>query len=349
MSTIKLTTFYEQIVDGFPTPFILKILVSLVIGLVFIFLHYFSSPDLFDKTSLFLAAIISAAMASLYLATHTLRSILPEMERRTKGNVNLFMIPLNQLLTTKKFIQYGLFFAIVNCLMATIFGIPQSQGANHPQFINYAASLYFGYFLSGFVCGMPVLGILAVSQSLAQFGLSARRTLDFTSPDNCGGTLFIGNALMIMASVTLLVGILISTYVIKTDWGNNFGIAVELKAIWIIFPYLMSLIVFIAPALTLNKSLIHYKRRQDQLIRAKLDELRRQIDNGSNFSNNDLVKKYDFNQKLREQLHKMRTWPHGFSANFKYASVVLANSIAVHQGAETELQDVFKALLELAG
>jgi len=346
MSEIELTTFYEKIVGRFPFPFTSKILVSLALGLIFIYSHYLSSQvsadqkELFDITSIFLAAIISAAMASLYLATHTLRSILPEMERRTKDGGKLFMIPLKHLLVTKIFLQYGVFFAVLNCLMATVFGIPHIEESNHPQYFEYVISLYFGYFLAGFVCGMAVLGILAVFKSLRQFGINARHSFDFTSPDNCGGTLFIGNALMIFASVTLFVGVLISSYIINTEWVNTFGLAAGLKIIWIIFPYFMSIVVFVGPALSLNKSLIHYKRNQDQLIRSKLDKLMHQIDNEPNVSNDDLVKKYEFNQKLREQLHKMRTWPYGLNTNSKYFSMVVVNSFAVY-GANQKYIDKF--------
>jgi len=344
LNTIKLTTFYERPFDTFQLAFVFKIAIAVGLGASFWLPHYFVAADLYCPSSLYLAILISAAMACLYLATHTLRSILPEMERKTKGDVKLFMNVLDQLLTTKAFIQYGLFFAMANCFMANRFGVPQEE-FSHPQYFGYITTLYFGYFLAGFVCGMAVLGIFAVAKSLLKFGLNARRTLDFTSPDNCGGTLFVGNALLIFASVTLVVGLLISTYILKTDWGDNYGIAEELKMFWIIFPYFMSFFVFVVPALTLNKSLVSYKRQEDRLLGSKLEKLMYQIDNGSNISNDDLVKKYEFNQKLRVKLHQMRTWPYGFNANFKYLLVVVVNSFAMY-GSNDE---IMKKLFQLFG
>ncbi len=39
----------------------------------------------------------------------------------------------------------------------------------------------------------------------------------------------------------------------------------------------------------------------------------------------ELREDYDFQTNIREQLHRMRTWPYGLGANLKYLVILIAN------------------------
>ena len=345
MDDLNFQPFYDRVANRLKMPFLGKVVVSIALGLLFIGPHYWLADKWYQPTSILLAMIISMAMLSLYYATHVFRSILPVMVRRIKDKGNLLGKPIENYLSTKKMIIFGLSFAVINCCLAALFGIPESQLVEQPSPFAYVITLYWGYFLAGFVCGMAVQGIVTVCHAIGVFGLNVQGNLDYTSPDNCGGTLFLGNALMIFGSVTLLVGILISLYIIKTEWGELGNFVKSLKIVWVIFPYLMSFIVFVVPVLTLNKSLTEYKSQQDYRLQSKLHSIRDSIDKGGEVDLDDLRKQYEFNQDMREKLHKMRTWPYGLDTNAKYMIVVIANTYAFFQSAGSEIS----ALANLAG
>ena len=199
MNSSNFQPFYDAIADRSIFPFLAKIVISITLGGLFIVPHYYVSPEWFDKTSILLAMIIGVAMLSLYYATYTFRGILPRMTRLNRGDRHLFMDPVQKLLSTKNLLLSGLLFAFLNCYVAYSFGIPKINLINEPQFLPYAITLYWGYFLAGFVCGMAVLGIFTVSYALSIIGSKINDALDFpspdkpeafeyTSPDNCGGT-----------------------------------------------------------------------------------------------------------------------------------------------------------------
>jgi len=118
--------FYEVIADRFISPFLSKIVISIIFGALFLTPHYFFvAADWFDNTSILLAIIIGVAMLSLYYATYTFRSILPQMTRLNRDDDHLFMAPVLKLLSNKNLLLSGLIFALLNCLVAYSFGIPK--------------------------------------------------------------------------------------------------------------------------------------------------------------------------------------------------------------------------------
>jgi hypothetical protein len=207
----------------------------------------------------------------------------------------------------------------VNCSFAWVFGL---RYTDMPANI----TVMIGYFLAGFVCGMAVLGIYAVWHEVPT--LSEKAELDFTSPDGSGGTLFVGEALVVFAAVTLIIGVMISVYILKawppeTDpWW-----VIVVKGIWIAFPYAMSLLVFVGPAVALNNKLTSYKTSLEVKFQERLATIRAALD--QNQSDAAELKgwreKYAFLLSDRAKLHEMRTWPYGLGANLKYFCVFVAN------------------------
>ena len=102
MDNLKFLTFNERAAILFPVHVIGKLLLSALLGLLFLAVHYASiGTKVFNDWSWFLSVLISVAMLCLYYATHTLRTTIREMQMRlrldgdevyttpVKGGVNL--------------------------------------------------------------------------------------------------------------------------------------------------------------------------------------------------------------------------------------------------------------------
>lgn len=325
MDNLKFLPFYERL----PGYIVGKILVSIVLGLAFLAAHYVSiRNDIFNDWSWFLSVLISTAMLCLYYATHTLRSIFPEMDMHLRSDSDeIYMAPLKRILSNLNFILAGLFFGILNCGFGSWFGLPYDKRLA-------VLTIVSGYFLAGFVCGMAVFGIYGVSISISAFSRKVKSSLDCTSPDRCGGTLFLGEALVVFSSVTLIVGVMISVYILKTDWtgGDTWWIK-SLKYFWIAFPYVMSLAALIAPALPINRALSEYKMEQKVAIQNRLTEIRNRLNRLKEnqldaTERKELHEEYGFQTSLRKDVYRMRTWPYGLGANLKYLTVFIASLYA---------------------
>lgn len=335
--------FYERISAKFPGYLFGKVVVSLFLGLAFLAAHYLSIRDeLFEHWGWFLSVLITTAMLCLYYATHTLKTLFPEMDMRLSPNGNdVYMAPLKRILSDKNFVLAGLLFGSLNSMIGYCFGLPL------PYFEGFAViTILAGYFLAGFVCGMAVFGIYGVSVTIGAFSRQAKPSLDFTSPDRCGGTLFLGDALVEFSLVTLIVGVMISIYILKTQWtATDTGWIMALKYVWIVFPYIMSLTALIAPAVPINSELRQYKMEQDALLHQHLLEISKQLENHQLDASKrkELREDYEFQQSVREDLHSMRTWPYGTSANLKYLTCVIPSIFASAESALPWIDKLHKA------
>ena len=323
MEDIKFLPFYERMAIRLPGNIAGKVLVSVLPSLVFLAAHYVSiEEEVFKDWSWFLSVLISTAMLCLYYATHTLRNILTEMDMRLQPDgEGVYLTTLKRVLSDRNFVLAGLFFGLLNCGFGLCFELPYSKWFE-------IVTILSGYLLAGFVCGMAAFGICGVCLSIRAFARKAKRTFDFTSPDHCGGTVFLGGALVVFSSVTLIVGVMISAYILLTPWkGRENDLVKLLMCIWIAFPYVMSLVVLIVPAVPINKALSEYKVEQEVLLQERMTNILKRLE-GKKLDaaqRSELRADYEFQQSIREHLHKMRTWPYGLSANLKYLIVFLAN------------------------
>ncbi len=335
--------FYERVANRLCRGYIAgRIVVSALLGLAFLLPHYlgnwFCAKDVNDW-SWFLGVLISTAMLCLYYATHTLKTMFPEMNTRlgSEGK-KVYMPPLKRELSDANFIVAGICFGLLNCGVGCLFGLPYLEPPG-------VVTILIGYFLAGFVCGMAVWGIYGVSAPIKAYSLKAKPSFDFTSPDHCGGTGFLGDALIVFSSVTLIVGVMISIYILRTHWGRDKVWWVMLiKSIWVIFPYVCSFVALIALAVPINNELREYKIEQEVELKKRLIGIRKRLENelASN-ERKDLREDYEFQQNRRKDLHTMRTWPFGLGANLKYLSI-FATSLFTHisAGAATVLSAVLK-------
>ncbi len=326
MEDIKFFPFYERIAIQLPGNIAGKVLVSVLPSLVFLAVRYVSiKEENFEDWSWILAVLISTAMIFLYCATHTLRVVLTEMDLRLHPDgEGIYWTTLKRVLSDRNFVLAALFFGLLNYVVGHMFA---------PEEWNWfeEVTILSGCSLAGFVCGMAAFAIFGICLSIRAFAREAERTFDFTSPDHCGGTAFLGRALVLFSSFTLIGGVMISVYILLTPWkGRENDLVKLLMCIWIAFPYVMSLVVLIVPAVPINKALSEYKVELEVLLQERVTNIRKRLE-GEKLDaaqRSELRADYEFQQNIREHLQKMRTWPYGLSANIKYLIVFLANLAA---------------------
>ena len=325
MGSLQFSPFYERLSARFPGYIFGRAVISLFLGSAFLAVQYASiGSGIFKDWSWFLGVLISTVMLCLYIATATLHALLSRMALYSAHGNRAYHDRLKDALSDRNFVIAGAFFGALNCVLGYCFGLPYSHGSA-------IASILLGYFLVGFVGGMGVLGIYGVFVAISVFSRELKPALDFTSPDNCGGTRFIGDALVVFSSVTLIAGVMISIYIIETHWSGDHGQGiVALRYFWIVFPYIMSLIILLAPAIPLHLALRRYKLEQEDAFRSRLAAIRLSLEGGQldGTKRKELRDDHEFGQNARRELHKMRLWPYGVSASSKYIIILIANSIA---------------------
>jgi hypothetical protein len=325
MGSLQFSPFYERLSARFPGYIFGRAVISLFLGSAFLVVRYASIGNgIFEDWSWFLGVLISTVMLCLYIATATLHDLLSRMALYSVHGNGVYRDRLKDALSDRNFVIAGAFFGTLNCVLGYCFGLPDSH-------VLAIASILFGYFLVGFVSGMGVLGIYGVFVAISVFSRELKPALDFTSPDNCGGTQFIGDALVVFSSVTLIAGVMISICIIETRWSGDHGRGiVVLRYFWIVFPYIMSLIILLAPAIPLHLALRRYKLEQEDAFKSRLAAIRLSMEDGQldGTKRKELRDDHEFGQNARRELHKMRLWPYGVSASSKYIIILIANSIA---------------------
>ncbi len=351
--------FYDKLAERIYIPFIgksafiSKLALTTLLGLSFLGLRYMSvrhsgnvAHYILGDWSWFLALLITTVMLGLYYATHIYRIMITEVLRRLPKDVTEkdILEPISDYLTDRWFIISGVGFGVFTCLLGFVFGLPEYKRfpcgccgiPDNIWFANF--TIYYGFFFAGFVNGLAVFGIMVVLRSFKIFSDKIDSSIDFTFPDRCGGTAFLGTALMVYSSVTLISGVMISVYTFNTQWKNletqwEFldiplkHLVVVSESLWIALPYVMGLVVLMIPALRINKILRSYKTRSEGELQEKLVTLQVEIEDSEKDSTIRKEKQdiYNYHSERRKNLYNMRTWPFSASANAKFLSVISIN------------------------
>jgi hypothetical protein len=315
---------FEPFYDRFARNTCAKLIISFSFGLFFFIIQWLSlGRRIWDNWGWMLALLISCAVLFLYYATATFRHVLLQMEARLgKNSLAKLLNYGNKVLSDRAFIEAGLFFALLNTTMGALFGLPQ----NYQGFWAVATS-YIGFFIVGFVCGIPAHGIFGVWRVFRAFAQDETLKVDYTASDGCGGMQFIGDALIRFASVTLTMGILIAWYILHMHWLRSENILVKVVLLlWVVWPFILSTFVLFIPSLAIHQALEKAKQREDARLQERINAFQLKIDNSSSPQPESFMRSYEHYTGRRAALYKMQTWPYDLKSKINYAGVLLINT-----------------------
>jgi hypothetical protein len=296
---------------------------AVICAALFFGLHYGAvGARLFGDFSWFLGVLIFIAAMSVQYATWQLEELSCAIGQHADADAGRrFMAVVRATLRTRWMVAWGIFFGACNVSMGVAFGPPYEEALP-------LASVLVGYFIAGFVCGFAVRGIWGVCRASRRVATVIQKAFDFTAPDRCGGTAFIGDSLIVFSGVTLVTGVAISIYILFTQWhGTMSPWSRWLLWSWVAFPYVMAMLVLVAPALPLHRALLNYKREQGRALHDEIVRLRKAVKaaKGDATKQKAALELLQFNQALSAQLYGMRTWPMDLDAQIKLAAVVVVN------------------------
>ena len=308
-----------------------KLVVAAVLGLYIFALRSLAvGVGVFADWSWLGAAVITSTMLLLYYASYTLRAMLPELSLRlsrdgaSEARDAVFMTPINTILSDRNFIRAGTAFGISCCVSSVTLGPPCVAAFD-------CATFYIAVFLGCFLGGMAVWGIYGVTVTLSAFSRAVEGSLDHTAPDGCGGVQFVGKALVVFASVTLIGSVQTSLWILMMPWTRTTSWwVIAIKWFWIVFPFAISLFVLLAPAVPLNKALRHYNVEGETRLRRRLATISAELE-GCRLEpgrRHELREDAAHYQNVRKSLYQMGTWPYGVRANMSYLAVFLLNMLA---------------------
>lgn len=317
--------FYERFAEKIGIKIIGKAIFSLLAGLLFFIPYYMVEyKSALHDWSWLLGILISCGLLFLYYATATLRNLFPRWDQHFGEEASeIYLEPLRTILSDRRLLLAGVLFGFLNMLMGFCFGITVTETISR-------VLLYFGFFLAGFACGLPAYGIYGVIVTISAITDGKRFHIDFSSPDRCGGLGFMGDALVKFSSLTLIEGLLIATYIYNARWGNTENGWVQLIMwFWIAFPFILSLLILIAPAVEINNMLDSYKHKQERNLLKNCQELREKSE-GTELTCDQrslLRAEYAYLIQQREEIHKMRTWPFTIASTTSFLGAFVSNIV----------------------
>lgn len=327
--------FYEKISDVIRLPVVGKLFVSILLACLFLVPHFCvlagNASDVskvLPRWDWMLGVIIFFAMITLYYATYIFRNLflLLDVLWQPHEDHRDYIAYINNILSDHTFLTVAYAFGLANFMVGLWLGLPESIGGALERI-----SLCWGYFLTGFVCGLPAGGIYGVIKVIVYLSREGTFELDYTSPDGCGGVRFLGDAIIKFSAVTLMVGVLISIYIINANWEREHVFLVNfLMWAWIAFPYILSLLIVIVPSVGINQLLRQYKFQKDRELKGHLEELFNRMSSLGNEKSHqisELKEQHEHINALRTKLYQMRTWPFGLSENYKYGAIFISNIV----------------------
>ena len=315
-----------------------KLIASLIPGLVFFIIHFLctrgevqDSITRFHGWSWMVGVMTICCLLFLYYATDAFKGLFPQIDVwQPPDKKRVYLEPLNRTLSDRNFVIAGTCFGVLNMLMGYWYGVKYTDIASQ-------VSIYAGFFLLGFVCGMAAWGIYGVLVTIGGIVRQGLLRLDFTAPDRCGGTRFLGQAFVKFSAVTLIMGAMISIYILFAGWAKEEDTLVEVAmGLWIVWPYLLSAVVIAIPAVEVNQALREYKLEKEKFLSERLAQLRAQLEDRSLTPDDrqSVEAGIDRFSKQRDQLYAMWTWPFGSTESIKYGVVFLVNLLVSSKGLE---------------
>ena len=164
----------------------------------------------------------------------------------------------------------------------------------------------------------------------------SRPHYDVTAPDGCGGILFLGRAITAFGILTLIGGVLISSYLLLAEGQAHGGQGhdaadweIILLWIWVALPYALSALVLLAPTFEIHAGLHAHKVDVDRSLEEILKGLEADIVKaGADVQQlKALHFRRDDARERRKMLHAMSSWPFDFKTNLIYTLFVALNAL----------------------
>lgn len=322
---------FEPFYDRLARPISLKLLGSLAVGAIFFTFPLLSlGSHVYKNYGWMLGLLISCATLFEYYATAVLRTLLLRMKSRLSDTSSgLLLTKVRDILSDRALVKSGVLFAFLNTIMGLIFGLPREYSGLWAVTVTYA-----GFFLVGFVCGIPARGILGVWKVIDAFARDETLKVNFAAPDERGGMGFVGEALVRFSAITLTIGVLIAWYILHMQWSRSQNNVVEgLLVLWVAWPFMLSAFVLIGPGVSMHQRLQAAKREQDERLQSKIVRIEEQIDAASPQETENLLKTYQHYKERRLALKKMETWPYEYSSTANYSSIFVVNALVAAMNA----------------
>jgi len=269
--------------------------------------------------------MITGAMLGLFYATSTLIELVAEADTRISApSKNSYVKPVRFWLSDGKFILAGTAFGTLNCLMGYSFGIPYHTPSSK-------LTIFLGFFIVGFVAGMAAYGLPGVV-GLAREIAKANPPLDYRDLDRCGGTSFLGQALIKFSVLNLVMGVMISIYIVFAPWTHrNLAPVRILRWAWIAFPYIVSSAHLIGPGGAIHGLLGRYKKETQNKLATELKSIKGEL-KASGGKDKELREDLEYNLKLQRELYEMHTWPFSLSSIVHYGVAICLDAVPTFLG-----------------
>jgi len=326
--------FYERFYSYLKIP---SYLFGLVVVLFFFLLHFGIATaynhSVFKDFSFMVSLMIGFCLHLVLLATSDLKTFVINLIELSGNELDeyreKFVFILNDI-SNYKLLKYGLFFGVFNASLGIFFGHWYKE-------IPLILSLVIQHFVIGLVCGLAVGGIVIVFKLIAKVS-KEHLNLEFFNPDHCAGTLIIGKLLFRFSMYTLLMGIVIALYIHSSPWlykGID-PIVDFMIMLWMFFPFIAAILVFIFPVLKIHRVLLDYKFQEHEKVRYKLKELSNEIIHYKETGENDFFKyslfknKFDHYKMIDDYIAKINVWPYDVKYSLSFViSLILPIVIAI--------------------
>lgn len=325
--------FYEKFVDILKLPYYLS---SLLLCLPFLTLHIglgilFKVNTLADRSWL-LSLMIGYTFLMLIWNTKKLRILALNLfdfaESESEHFRTTIIRQLEGILSKRRLLGYGIFFAVVNVAFGAAYGI---------WYVNpyLVASIVLQIFVEGFICGMAICGIVGVVRLINTFSAQDEIAINYRAPDKCGGMSKIGNTLLQFSLTSLSVGVLISLYIYLSPWTSRTQELVKFSIyVWMGFPHFAAISVLLLPMLTLHNMLEKLKSRQDLLLLKRCASIRHSLGDlfhasgTKDFQNFTLgIIHYTQMTEMHSKVHGLCTWPFDSRSGFIYIAGFLVSTL----------------------
>jgi hypothetical protein len=323
--------FYERFLNRFPIPYYLTAFLIMIPNFaIHLLLGRYYGVDTLADFSWFLPLMSGVILILVVWATEHLKwftmQVYPAFGIDPADPEPTAIIM--HFLSDKTMLRFGLFFGVMNSGLGLFYGVWYAQ----PVLFIF---LMFQIFLVGFIAGLAISGIVGILRVIRFLTTGTVAHLNLDCPDNCGGMVSIGNALLKFSLVSLMAGILIAFYIYNTPWAHRDWLAVRyFMYAWMGFPHFAAIAVLFIPFRDIHLLLAEKKTQCLLKIRSQLEEIRGKImlvdehKGGSSQGRFEILStKHEILKSMYEDIESVNDWPTNPRARTSYAIIYFSSLV----------------------